>query len=530
MLELVDQESTVIKSATKKKVKYTKLLASILRNKNDELKRLLEESEYLIDETPTNKMYEGKTLLFQACELERIECVNLLLAHGARTDILCDQYLAIDAACEICNTELIKLLYRNPIEIEFACWFISFRKACYSEQVDAVRLAVKELQAISFVPCDNYDLPSLQAFVVAIHANLSLKNFVRFFLIDTKIDDDTSKIIEQHNICISEEVVWLRRCVAIGCTSRKSYWVSIIEGLFEHITDLKVLLSIVPVSLIGRHISLALGSACALGNVPKVQLLLAYGADPNIRSSNGSTALHRTRHSTAQLLLDHGAEIEALNKYGATPLHSACASGELALIEFLQNKGAEISVITRNGSTVLHAACRGDLGFINRSKRVDVVRLVLSYKVIDIDAVDAKGYTALMYLDPDRDYDAFVMLVELGSMYNLYIDTGCTLLLKAIGSSFRPVELTRLLINRGADVNQAGQKTGETPLLKACLLHRTELVKFELVKVLLDAGADVDAPAGSSGCSIFSILDDTPEYAAVKRLCEQYINAQPMMK
>ena len=317
----------------------------------------------------------------------------------------------------------------------------------------------------------------------------------------------------------------LRRCVAIGCTSRESYWVSITEGLFEHITDLKVLLSIVPVGLIGRHISVALGSACALGNVPIVQLLLAYGADPNFRNSNGSTALHRTRHSTAQLLLDHGAHIDALSKYGETPLHRACAYGELALIVFLLSKGADISTFTRTGSTVLHAACRGDLGFINRSKRVDIVRLVLSYKVIDVDAVDAKGYTALMYLDPDRDYDAFVMLVELGSIYNLHIDTGCTLLLKAIGSSFRPVELTRLLINRGADVNQAGQKTGETPLLKACLL-----TNIDLVRLLLNAGADVDAPADSSGTGVLTLLADDPKYAAVRRLCEQYISAQPVMK
>ena len=77
MLEQGDHENNDIQPATKIKVKYSKFLTVILGNKVDELKRLLEESEYLIDETPAGKMYERKTLLFQACQLERIECVKL---------------------------------------------------------------------------------------------------------------------------------------------------------------------------------------------------------------------------------------------------------------------------------------------------------------------------------------------------------------------------------------------------------------------------------------------------------------------
>ena len=136
ILEQGGHESNDIKPAVKKQIKYSKFLTVILGNKNDELKKLLEESEYLINETPTGKMYEGKTLLFQACQLERIECVKLLLAHGALTDIICNQCFAIDAACESCNPELIKLLHHNLTEIEFACWFMSFRKACNSKNDD----------------------------------------------------------------------------------------------------------------------------------------------------------------------------------------------------------------------------------------------------------------------------------------------------------------------------------------------------------------------------------------------------------
>ena len=108
------------------------------------------------------------------------------------------------------------------------------------------------------------------------------------------------------------------------------------------------------------------------------------------------------------------------------------------------------------------------------------------------------------------------------------MDTGETLLLKAVGISFGTSELfdlTRLLIKRGADIHQANQRTGETPLLKACLSKR-----IHLVHILLDAGADVDAPADDNGNSVLTTLADTPEHDQVRRLCEQYINNKPLLK
>ncbi len=45
----------------------------------------------------------------------------------------------------------------------------------------------------------------------------------------------------------------------------------------------------------------------------------------------------------------------------------------------------------------------------------------------------------------------------------------------------------RRLLAKGADVNQRDAKTGQTPLMSACL---SELAGLEIVRLLIDPGAD----------------------------------------
>ena len=227
MLEHDDRYITIIDSSIIKHVDYSRLLAVILKNKVDELKIILDGSDYLINETP--RRYECKTLLFHACKNNLVDCVKVLLAYGARTDIMCNQqFLAIDAACETCNPELIKLMYHNPAEIEFACWILSFIKACCGQDVDAVRLAVENLVAIRVVPCDNYDLPSIQAFITDVYKTQSAEGIIKFFLDESK-SDSAGNAVEEHGMTVSLDVNWLRRCVAVFKTKRPYLWADIIK-------------------------------------------------------------------------------------------------------------------------------------------------------------------------------------------------------------------------------------------------------------------------------------------------------------
>tara|TARA_A100001015_G_scaffold45496_1_gene50220 strand:- start:119 stop:1342 length:1224 start_codon:yes stop_codon:yes gene_type:complete len=64
----------------------------------------------------------------------------------------------------------------------------------------------------------------------------------------------------------------------------------------------------------------ALILACSHGHLACAESLLAWGADPNLANSQGSTPLHKAAsRSIAELLIRHGADPAKLDKLGRTP-------------------------------------------------------------------------------------------------------------------------------------------------------------------------------------------------------------------
>jgi hypothetical protein len=98
------------------------------------------------------------------------------------------------------------------------------------------------------------------------------------------------------------------------------------------------------------------------------QVLLEYGADPNVENDHGETALHcaadamKDRSDAVALLLEHGASINAQDCYGSTALHRAAANGHRRVVEVLLEHGADLEVLDGQGYTPLGwAAARGHL-------------------------------------------------------------------------------------------------------------------------------------------------------------------------
>lgn len=117
--------------------------------------------------------------------------------------------------------------------------------------------------------------------------------------------------------------------------------------------------------------------AAKAGDLPAMQLLLKYGADPARRLANGNTALMlaagfgwrdaddvRDRASEAnlveaiQLCLDRGVGIDVVNARGETALHGAAGRGAVAIARFLIERGAAIDVKSADGRTPLDVAAR----------------------------------------------------------------------------------------------------------------------------------------------------------------------------
>lgn len=95
------------------------------------------------------------------------------------------------------------------------------------------------------------------------------------------------------------------------------------------------------------------------GDPELVQLLLDYGADPFIRSSDDETALgaaagtgfiygfHRERplserREVIKILVEQGLDVNWHDDYGITPLMAAANLGDVAIIQYLVDQGADL--------------------------------------------------------------------------------------------------------------------------------------------------------------------------------------------
>ena len=105
----------------------------------------------------------------------------------------------------------------------------------------------------------------------------------------------------------------------------------------------------------------ALHLAGHFGHLECVELLLARGADIQLRSANEmqNLATHATasgrvpeaRAAILKRLLDAGIPVDATQHGGFTALHSACQNEDQAVIELLLARGADIAKPADDGRT-----------------------------------------------------------------------------------------------------------------------------------------------------------------------------------
>ena len=87
----------------------------------------------------------------------------------------------------------------------------------------------------------------------------------------------------------------------------------------------------------------ALQSAAAARRLDLAEMLLARGANPNLRVEGGFAPLHGAALSgqidLALLLLKHGADVNAKDDSGSTPLAHAVKGKHEAMVDFLRQRG-----------------------------------------------------------------------------------------------------------------------------------------------------------------------------------------------
>lgn len=92
------------------------------------------------------------------------------------------------------------------------------------------------------------------------------------------------------------------------------------------------------------------------GEVTK--LLLKYGADPNLTTSDGQTPLMFANAEQAELLLEHGADIDKSDDNGWTAIMWASLTGKSDTVRVLIENGAKIENEKEYGTSALILAAQ----------------------------------------------------------------------------------------------------------------------------------------------------------------------------
>ena len=223
----------------------------------------------------------------------------------------------------------------------------------------------------------------------------------------------------------------------------------------------------------------ALHMACLKGHILIVNKLIYKGASINAQNKDGATPLflacQEGYSQVVNTLLDHGAHIDTSAFDGATPFHVAVTRGHIAIMRILQRRGAQIHLAKTSSVTPLYSACQnGKIAtvefLLTHNADIRTKHRVTGFTVLHLACVLDRMPIVKLFLNNKQRSEFLINDPAIMDVSQLRSDG------KLNDVSFEP---------EGIRINPHTH-TGHTPLHLACWWGNNELVKL-----LLDAGADI---------------------------------------
>lgn len=208
-----------------------------------------------------------------------------------------------------------------------------------------------------------------------------------------------------------------------------------------------------------------LSEVCASGNEERAKFLLSVGASTEIKNANGCTALaaavEKGRSKLIKLLMEKGANNKAKTSDGKSLLHFAITNGKQELVQMFKKSGLALTGSEQEGM-VAQLLASAEQGNVAQSQ---------------------------IYLDCGLGLNSKDMSSE-------------TVLHKAAGAGH--LQVTKLLLERKANVQPPGGEYGTTPLFYAARSKH-----LEVCKLLVANGANAKDSDQEGGAKYEALLAES---------------------
>ena len=244
-----------------------------------------------------------------------------------------------------------------------------------------------------------------------------------------------------------------------------------------------------------------------------IRKLIAQKADVNAAQPDGTTALHWAARwddvESVRILLQAGASAKAINRFNVSPLALSASNGNGAIVSLLLKAGADANAtVSEEEDTALMVAAR--------TGKVDALQALLDAGA-KVNAANPRGQTALMWAAAEKNAPAVKYLLERGAEVNAktfplppprFIDLIFSAPTPAGGLSALhfaarqdDVESVKALLAGGADVNIVSADKSTALLVAIVNEHNT------MAAYLLEHGANPSLADDKGRAPLYASID-----------------------
>ncbi|GLV41972.1 Ankyrin 2 [Carabus blaptoides fortunei] len=241
--------------------------------------------------------------------------------------------------------------------------------------------------------------------------------------------------------------------------------------------------------------------ACMQGSKDIVDVLIEYGANPNVKCVNGRTSLHYASiglhyDTVKRLLRISGTNVEERDNENQTPLQLVLNTDNLfvksvntiKIIRLLIEHGANPSTEIDRKTNVLHIAARNG--------NYELITYLLNKDNQDVNVQNEDGLsplhcilTASKFIAADVVKKMVKLLISKGASVNTMDNNGCTPL--HVAAQLGQYQALKHLLNNDNTNRDKTDLNGNTPLHCALIANEDKEIVTKTVKKLLSTGVSI---------------------------------------